>query len=414
MSRLNELIQELCPDGVVYKKLEELGTFFSGLTGKSKDDFKDGNAKFITYRNVYSNPSLNMEIEDKVKIRDNEIQHIVKYGDILFTGSSETPDECGMSSVVTTEPNEKLYLNSFCFGLHLYNVDYFNIHYLKHILRSNDIRKQIKKTASGVTRYNVSKKRFAKICIPIPPLDVQNEIVRILDTFTSHIAELQAELQARKEQYEYYRNKLLTFDKDDKNVKWMKLGEIGTFIRGNGLQKKDFTKTGFPCIHYGQIHTHYGTFADTTISHTSFDLAEKLRKASYGDLIIATTSEDVDGVCKACAWLGKNDVAVSGDAYIYKHNQNPKYISYLFQTKRFYEYKRKASVGTKVVRVSGDSMKNFIFPIPSISEQQRIVSILDKFEALVNDLTEGIPAEIAAVQEQYEYYRNKLLTFKQK
>lgn len=126
MSRLNELIQELCPDGVVYKKLEELGTFFSGLTGKSKDDFKDGNAKFITYRNVYSNPSLNMKIEDKVKIRDNEIQHIVKYGDILFTGSSETPDECGMSSVVTTEPDEKLYLNSFCFGLHLYNVDYFN------------------------------------------------------------------------------------------------------------------------------------------------------------------------------------------------------------------------------------------------------------------------------------------------
>ena len=193
------------------------------------------------------------------------------------------------------------------------------------------------------------------------------------------------------------------------------MDEIGRnryFYKRNGLQKKDFTETGFPCIHYGQIHTHYGTFADTTISHTSFVLAEKLRKASYGDLVIATTSEDVDGVCKACAWLGKNDVAVSGDAYIYKHNQNPKYISYLFQTKRFYEYKRKASVGTKVVRVSGDSMKNFIFPIPSISEQTRIVSILDKFEALVNDLTEGIPAEIAAVQEQYEYYRNKLLTFK--
>ena len=195
------------------------------------------------------------------------------------------------------------------------------------------------------------------------------------------------------------------------SVTWMKMSEIGTFIRGNGLQKKDFTETGFPCIHYGQIHTHYGTFADTTISYTSCPLAERLRKASYGDLIIATTSEDVEGVCKACAWLGKDDVAVSGDAYIFKHNQNPKYISYLFQTELFFEYKKKAATGTKVVRVSGESMEKFKLPIPPLSEQQRIVSILDKFETLVNDLSQGLPAEIAAVQEQYEYYRNKLLTF---
>lgn len=310
---------------------------------------------------------------------------------------------------------EKFYLNDKCFSVIPLRQD-IAPHFLFFVLKEFEEKIKDLQSEGGVPTINT--KKVGNIEIPIPPLDVQNEIVRILDIFTSHTAELQtklqAELQARKEQYEYYRNKLLTFEKDDKNVKWMKLGEIGTFIRGNGLQKKDFTETGFPCIHYGQIHTHYGTFADTTISHTSFVLAEKLRKASYGDLVIATTSEDVDGVCKACAWLGKNDVAVSGDAYIYKHNQNPKYISYLFQTKRFYEYKRKASVGAKVVRVSGDSMKNFIFPIPSISEQTRIVSILDKFEALVNDLTEGIPAEIAAVQEQYEYYRNKLLTFKQR
>ena len=194
----------------------------------------------------------------------------------------------------------------------------------------------------------------------------------------------------------------------------MKLGEIGTFVRGNGLQKKDFTDEGFPCIHYGQIHTYYGTFATSTISYTSDLLAKRLRKASYGDLIIATTSEDIDGVCKACAWLGENEVAISGDAYIYKHSQNPKYMSYLFQTKLFYDYKKKSVTGTKVIRVSGESMEKFKLPIPPLSEQQRIVSILDKFESLVNDLSEGLPAEIAAVQEQYEYYRNKLLTFKRK
>ena len=260
----------------------------------------------------------------------------------------------------------------------------------------------------------LNQENLRNIEIPVPPLPIQEEIVRILDHFTELTASLQAELQARQEQYEYYRNKLLTFTKNGggtQSVTWMKMSEIGTFIRGNGLQKKDFTETGFPCIHYGQIHTHYGTFADTTISYTSCPLAERLRKASYGDLIIATTSEDVEGVCKACAWLGKDDVAVSGDAYIFKHNQNPKYISYLFQTELFFEYKKKAATGTKVVRVSGESMEKFKLPIPPLSEQQRIVSILDKFETLVNDLSQGLPAEIAAVQEQYEYYRNKLLTF---
>ncbi|MBR4153842.1 MAG: restriction endonuclease subunit S, partial [Paludibacteraceae bacterium] len=114
----------------------EIGVFFGGLTGKSKEDFQDGNAKFITYKNIYSNPSLDIDIEDRVKIAEGEKQYIVKYGDILFTGSSETPDECGMSSVVASPTDEPLYLNSFCFGLRLNNLDEFNIHYLKHLLRS--------------------------------------------------------------------------------------------------------------------------------------------------------------------------------------------------------------------------------------------------------------------------------------
>jgi len=393
MSRLNELIQELCPDGVVYKKLEELGTFFSGLTGKSKDDFKDGNAKFITYRNVYSNPSLNMKIEDKVKIRDNEIQHIVKYGDILFTGSSETPDECGMSSVVTTEPDEKLYLNSFCFGLHLYNVDYFNIHYLKHVLRSNDIRKQIKKTASGVTRYNVSKKRFAKVCIPIPPLDVQNEIVRILDTFTSHAAELQAELQARKEQYEYYRNKLLTFDKDDKNVKWVKLKEYAEIGTGSSNTQDELSIGLYPFFVRSQI-------------------VRRNNEYEFDETAIITSGDGV-GVGKIFHYV-EGKYALHQRAYRI-HVLNEKIIpKFLFHYMRceFYNYITKNAYTSSVTSIRKPMLLNFPIPILSMSEQQRIVSILDKFEALVNDLTEGLPAEIAAVQEQYEYYRNKLLTFK--
>ena len=189
---------------------------------------------------------------------------------------------------------------------------------------------------------------------------------------------------------------------------------MGEFIRGNGLQKKDFVDEGFPCIHYGQIHTYYGTFTTKTKSFVANPLYSKLKKAHTGDLIIATTSEDAEGVCKAVAWLGKEDVAVSGDAYIFRHSQNPKYMAYLFQTEQFLKYKKKAATGTKVVRVSGESMAKFEFAIPSLEVQDRIVSILDRFDTLCHDIREGLPAEIDLRQKQYEHYRDKLLTFEAK
>lgn len=183
------------------------------------------------------------------------------------------------------------------------------------------------------------------------------------------------------------------------------------FIRGNGLQKKDFVEQGVGCIHYGQIYTQYGTSATHTISFVSPEFASKLKRAKQGDLIIATTSENIKDVCKAVVWLGKEEIAISGDAYIYRHNQNPKYLAYIFQTDVFAKYKQQVVTGTKVMRVSGDNLAKFIIPVPPIEEQQRIVAILDKFETLVNDISEGLPAEIAARRQQYEYYRNKLLTF---
>lgn len=190
------------------------------------------------------------------------------------------------------------------------------------------------------------------------------------------------------------------------------MGEIGKFIRGNGLQKKDFTDSGVGCIHYGQIYTHYGTFATETKSYVSHDFAKKLRKAKYGDLIIATTSENVEDVGKAVAWLGKDEIAISGDSYVFSHDQNPKFIAYLLQTHRFLQFKRMNVSGTKVTRISGESLEKYLIPIPPIELQEKIVAILDRFETLVNDLTQGLPAEIAAVKERYDYYRNKLLTFK--
>lgn len=196
-------------------------------------------------------------------------------------------------------------------------------------------------------------------------------------------------------------------------IKFMQLGDVGIFIRGNGLQKKDFTDTGIGCIHYGQIYTYYGTFAERTKSYVSNELAEKLKKARTGDLIIATTSENVEDVGKAVAWLGDENICISGDAFIYHHNQNPKYMSYLFQTNSFFEQKKKCITGVKVMRINDVAMSKFKFGFPPIEEQERIVAILDKFDSLVNDISEGLPAELTARRQQYEYYRNKLLTFEE-
>jgi len=254
---------------------------------------------------------------------------------------------------------------------------------------------------------------YSKFQIPIPPLPIQQEIVNILDTFTELQAELEAELEARKKQYEYYRNKLLTFV--DGEVEWKALGEVGEFVRGNGLQKKDFTESGVGCIHYGQIYTYYGTCTYKTKSFVSPEFAKKMRKARKGDLIIATTSENVEDVCKTVVWLGEEEICISGETYIFKHKQNPKYLAYYLQTPRFFDFKKQNVTGTKVIRLHGDKLEKFKIPIPPLAEQERIVAILDKFDALVastSSATEGLPAEIEARRKQYEYYRGKLLDFK--
>jgi type I restriction enzyme S subunit len=198
--------------GVEIIELGELGSFFGGLSGKTKEDFVDGNAKFITYMNVFANPSLDVKTTGVVKINEGERQNKIQKGDILFTGSSETPDEAGMSCVVTDELRVDYYLNSFCFGIRLDTPEQYNLHFLKHILRSRLVRKKIAQSASGVTRFNISKKRFAKITILLPPLQEQQRIVSILDTFEDSIQNLEAQLDQRQKQYEYYRNELLTFE----------------------------------------------------------------------------------------------------------------------------------------------------------------------------------------------------------
>ncbi|EFM1297069.1 restriction endonuclease subunit S [Escherichia coli] len=211
-----------------------------------------------------------------------------------------------------------------------------------------------------------------------------------------------------------YLEKLL----DGVEVEWLPLGKLGELVRGNGLPKSDFTESGVPAIHYGQIYTFYGLSTETTKSFVSHETAKKLKKVNSGDVVITNTSENFTDVGKALVYLGKEQAVTGGHATIFKPNSTiiGKYFAYFTQTDSFANEKRKYSKGTKVIDVSASDMAKIIIPIPcpdnpekSLAIQSEIVRILDKFTALTAELT----AELNMRKKQYNYYRDQLLSFKE-
>ena len=285
--------------------------------------------------------------------------------------------------------------------------DYITPYYLMYCLYSHTIKSQFEPKISKGSVPHLKVVDLLNVKIPIPSIQEQERIVGILDTFTSSIDNLKQQIVQRRKQYEYYRDQLLDLEGKE-GVEMKTLGEIGAFIRGNGIQKSDFVEDGFGCIHYGQIHARYGFSAEETLSKIEESLYKKCKKAQKGDVILATTSEDAEGVAKPFVWLGDEKIAVSGDAFIYHHNQNGKFMGYQFLTHKFMQFKVKNATGAKVVRISGDNMSKFEVALPSIEKQNEIVDILDKFEASIQNLE----AQLSQREKQYEYYCNKLLTFK--
>lgn len=190
-------------------------------------------------------------------------------------------------------------------------------------------------------------------------------------------------------------------------VEYQAIGDFGNLVRGNGMPKTDFMESGVGCIHYGQIYTYYGIWTTETISFVSTEKAKKFAKVDPGDLVITNTSENVDDVCKAVAWLGDTQIVTGGHATVLKHNQNAKFLSYYLQTPNFFAEKKKHATGTKVIDVSAKNLAKILIPTPPLAIQQEIVKILDTFTTLEAELE----AELEARKKQYEYYRDELLTF---
>ena len=310
-----------------------------------------------------------------------------------------------------------------------------NLRYIYHYLVHN--KEHFQNIANNMQMPQISSNDTEKFKIPVPSLEIQSRIVQVLDNFDMVCNDLNIglpkEIDLRQKQYEFFREKLLTFVAEGeytesrveewdnsaiiKLLQWVfgpirvELGAICDFVRGNGLQKKDFQDVGVPCIHYGQIYTYYGIETERTKSFINSELARKLQKAKTGDLIVATTSENVEDVGKSLVWLGKEEVCIGGHSCIIRTEQNTKFLAYLFRTRFFQIQKEKRVLGTKVIELYPKNLAKMKIILPPLSEQKRIVSILDNFNTLTNSLSEGLPKEIELRQKQYEYRREQLLNF---
>ena len=370
MSKLQQLMQKLCPDGVKYKSLAEILKIRNGSDYKK---FLEGNIPvygsggIIAYidRFVYDKPSVLIP-------RKGSIDKLY-YVDIPFWT---------VDTIFYTEINTKIAEPKFI---------YFSLK-KQHLERLN--------TAGGVP--SLTQNVLNKVQIPLPPLEVQREIVRILDNFTELTAELTAELMVRKIQYSYYRSMLLSFDK---TTEWTTLGEIGKVSMCKRILKAETSSMGD--VPFYKI----GTFGGKPNAYISWKTFEKYKNnysfPKKGDILIS-----------AAGTIGRTVVYDGEPAYFQDSNivwiDNDEsrvlncFLKYYYQTRPW-----KISTGGTIARLYNDNINQTKIPVLQIEQQKRLVNVLDNFEAMCNDFNIGLPAEIEARQKQYEYYRDKLLTFKE-
>ena len=392
---IDRLVAELCPDGVEYRPLESLGKRNKGtaITASKMRSLEPGNKDL----RIFAAGSTFVDT-DSSNIPAKDILHgpaiIVKsrgyigfeYYEKSFTHKNEMWSYTLDSNIV----NQKF----------IYYYLLTQAYYLQELARSKSVKLP-----------QLSVKDTDSLEVPVPPLEIQEAIVEILDKFTNLEAELEAELEARTLQYEYYRDSLF----EALDCPRVPLGSFARLVRGSGMPKTDFSESGVGAIHYGQIYTKFGTATAEVIAHVPEDKAKKLAVVNPGDVIVANTSENLEDVCKAVAWVGDSDIVTGGHATVIKApEQNAKFISYYMATGQFNKDKRRHAFGTKVIDVAPKNLAKIEFPLPSLEEQQRIVDILDRFDTLTTSLSEGLPAELAARRSQYEYYRDQLLSFPRK
>lgn len=373
MSKIDELIKQHCPNGVEYKDLGDIVNILDNQRKPvSKDKRVQGNIPYFGANGIQD--WVNDYIFDGTFLLVGEDGSVINKDNTPVLNWATGKIWVNNHAHILSEKKEKAVLRYIFFSL-----------------SKTDISAKVRGIPPKLNQQNLRS-----IKIPVPPIPVQEEIVRILDTFSSLEAELEAELEARKKQYEYYRNKLLTFDENTTGggINWKMLSEVCDIYTG-GEVPEDSIKGDIPDDTH--IYPIYGNGKEIYGYSSSYRI-------------------DKDAVCISS--IGAN----TGAVFFYKKNFTPIIrlkvlvpkndnlnIRYLYHIATTLNFVSKNNGG--IPNMNANDVKKHIIPVPPLEEQKRIVSILDKFDALVNDISEGLPAELNARKQQYEYYRNKLLTF---
>ncbi len=387
MSKLEELIRQYCPDGVEYKTL---GTYLS-----------------------YEQPTK--YIVKSTKYDDNFPTPVLTAGQSFVLGY--TNETIGIFDA--SKDNPVIIFDDFTTSFHWVEFSFKVKSSAMKMLRPIDEKtalfrylyycmKSIKYVSGEHTRQWIGT--YSLFEIPVPPLPVQEEIVRILDSFTELQAELQAELQKRKQQYNWYLDNLLNFNHMggdcQTEVKWMKLKDIGKVCMCKRILKSQTLPSGD--VPFFKIGT-FGGDADAYISQALFD--DYKARYSYpqkGDILISAAGT----IGRTIVFDGTPSYFQDSNIVWLKHDESivkNSYLRYCYTLKPWV-----VSTGGTIARLYNDNILEATIPVPPLAEQEKIVSILDRFDSLTNDLSSGLPAEMEKRRQQYEYYRDKLLTFKRK
>ena len=358
-----------------YKTFGEIGTFLRGKNIQ-KADFVSGGLPCIHYGQIHTKFDISIDYhlsEIPQEVYDKAI--IASPGDVIIAITSEDID--GSCKSVVWLGNYDIAVSAHA-AILKHNM---NGKFIAYYLRSNTFFTQKLKYARGFKVMEIKTKDLAKLVLPIPPKPTQLFIVSELDKINKLIQIKKEQLKdydalAQSIFYEMFGDPV----ENEKGWEVKTFGEIGTLERGAGISKKDFVDDGLPCIHYGQLHTIFGAYTRKTITFIPKDLLPKYKIAYPGDLILAITSEDVEGSCKSTAWLGDYDVVVGSDAAIFHHNQNGIYLSYYTRTKAFYNEKAKYAKGFKVTHISTKEIASISICIPPISIQNTFANKIEQIE----------------------------------
>lgn len=402
MSRLEELINELCPDGVQYVTLEDISTDMFRGTGITRNQITDNGTPCVRYGEIYT--TYGICFDKCVSYTNEELLSSKKYfefGDILFAITGESVEDIAKSCAYLG--NEKCLAGGDIVVLK-HNQ---NPKYISYALSTTSARMQKSKNKVKNKVVHSSIPSIKEIIIPLPPLEIQQEIVRILDNLTDSTeklkTKLQEELTARKKQYEYYRNKLLAFN--DSNVDWMTLGQIGPVCMCKRIMKAQTNTKGE--IPFYKI----GTFGKEANAYISKEIYEKYKRSykfpKKGDILISAAGtigrtvvyngEPAYFQDSNIVWIDNDESKVLNKFLIYCYAMNPWAVS----------------AGGTIARLYNDNISKAKIPVPSLEKQKKIILIIEKFNLLYDNIFKELEMEIEARQKQYEYYRDKLLSFKE-